>query len=157
MEEKTAISLRMAQEHDESFIRELSSEAFSAFGDYGDVVLKWFKSGGSDTIIACCQEKTVGFAMISEPFSRYDIKGSSELLAIAVEEQWQGKRVGSVLLKELENMAQNKGISTVFLHTAIDNIRARRLFFHAGFRTWQVKKKFYPEGQDAIMMAKEIA
>jgi ribosomal protein S18 acetylase RimI-like enzyme len=150
------IMLRLSGASDYSFIRELSTIAFRPFGDYRDVVPEWHISDKSITVIACLEETPLGFAMVSKPFSRYDQNNSSELLAIAVETLWQGKGIGKLLLLEIEKVALKAGIMTLFLHTAIDNRNARKLFTDSGYRVWQIKKGFYPLGQDAYVMAKKL-
>jgi ribosomal protein S18 acetylase RimI-like enzyme len=156
MDTNPEIELRLSRADDSVFIRELSIVAFRPYGDYGDVVPEWHISGNSITAVACYEKAPLGFAMISKPFSRYDQNNSSELLAIAVETSWQGRGIGRFLLKEIENVALEAGIMTLFLHTAIDNRNARKLFTDSGYRVWQVKKGFYPLGQDACMMAKKL-
>lgn len=151
------IHIRFSKITDSFFIRELSTKAFKPFGEYGDVVQKWHLSGNSITIIACNEDLPLGFAMISKPFSRYDQNKSSELLAIAIENAWQGKGVGNLLLMEIEKTALNAGIKTIFLHTAVENRNARKLFSDSGYRIWQIKNNFYPEGQNACVMAKNIS
>jgi ribosomal-protein-alanine N-acetyltransferase len=150
------IKIRLSTINDSFFIRDLSAKAFKPFGEYGDVVQKWGLSGSSITVIACHEELPVGFSMASKPFSRYDLNNSSELLAIAVEAAWQGKGVGKLLLTEMERLAFEAGITTMFLHTAVENRNARKLFSDAGYRIWQIKKNFYPEGQEACVMAKKL-
>ncbi len=150
------IEIRYSAVTDSFFIRELSAKAFKAFGEYGDVVQKWYLSGNSITIIACQKDQPLGFAMVSKPFSRYDQNNSSELLAIAIEAGWQGKGVGKLLLQEIEKAAFEAGITTMFLHTAVENRNARKLFSDSGYRIWQIKNNFYPEGQDACVMAKNL-
>ena len=156
MDNNPEIRIRFASGTDSSFIRDLSTKAFSPFGDYGDVVLSWHSSGKSITVIACYEDNPLGFAMASSPFSRYDHNFSSELLAIAMETAWQGKGIGKLLIKEIEKAAIAAGIMTVFLHTAVDNRNARKLFLDTGYRIWQIKKNFYPRGQDACVMAKNL-
>ncbi len=151
------ILFRFSTISDSQFIRDLSTKAFFPFGEYGDVILNWHMSGKSITIIACYKDDPIGFAMVSEPFSRYDLNNSSELLAIAIETVWQGKGVGKLLLREIEKVAFKAGIMTVFLHTGIDNRNARKLFSDTGYRIWQIKKIFYPKGQDACVMVKKIS
>jgi ribosomal-protein-alanine N-acetyltransferase len=68
----------------------------------------------------------------------------------------QGKGVGDMLIKELERKAAELNIKRLFLHTATGNIKARRLFTRNGYRPWEIKRIFYPEGQDAVVMSKEI-
>lgn len=151
------IQIRFSSYSDSLFIRELSIKVFKPFGEYGDVVQKWHLSGNSITIIACHEGMPLGFAMISKPFSRYDQDNSSELLAIAIENAWQGKGIGKLLLKEIEKAASNAEIKILFLHTAVENRNARKLFSDSGYRIWQIKHNFYPEGQDACVMAKKLA
>ena len=150
------IQIRFSSTTDSFFIRDLSEKAFKPFGKYGDVVLKWHLSGNSITVIACHDDQPLGFAMVSKPFSRYDQDNSSELLAIAIETDWQGKGIGKLILREIEKAAFKTGIAIMFLHTAVENKNARKLFSDSGYRIWQIKKKFYPEGQDACVMAKKI-
>ena len=150
------IFIRSSSDTDSFFIRELSTKVFKPFGEYGDVVQKWHLSGNSITMIACHEDLPLGFAMISKPFSRYEQNNSSELLAIAIEPAWQGKGVGKLLLKEIEKASFDIGIKIIFLHTAVGNRNARKLFSDYGFRIWQIKNNFYPEGQDACVMAKKI-
>ncbi len=46
------------------------------------------------------------------------------------------------------------GVDRLILHTALDNLPGRALFKRHGFAACGVKKAFYPEGQDALMMEK---
>jgi ribosomal protein S18 acetylase RimI-like enzyme len=156
MDKNHEIIVRFSRASDYLFIRELSTSAFRPFGDYRDVVPEWHISDKSITLIACLEEAPLGFAMVGKPFSRYDQNNSSELLAIAVETEWQGKGIGKLLLKEIEKVALEAGIMTLFLHTAIENRNARKLFSDEGYRVWQIKKGFYPMGQDACVMAKKL-
>lgn len=150
------IEIRFSYGTDSIFIRNLSAKAFKPFGEYGDIVQKWYLSGNSITVIASLKDQPLGFAMVSKPFSRYDQNNSSELLAIAIETPWQGKGIGKLLLEEIEKAVFKAGITTLFLHTAVENRNARKLFSDSGYRTWQIRKNFYPKGQDACVMAKQF-
>lgn len=156
MYDNPEIELRYSNSTDSFFIRELSAKAFKPFGEYGDVVLKWHLSANSITVIVCHKGQPLGFAMVSKPFGRYDQNNSCELLAIAIESDWQAKGVGKLLLAGVEEAAFEANITTIFLHTAVENRNARKLFSDCGYRIWQIKKNFYPEGQDACVMAKKI-
>ena len=150
------ILLRTAVNDDASFIRNISDDAFNDFGDYGDVVLKWFESKYSRTLIALHNKRRSGFAMLSYPFDRYNFVNSSEILAIAVSPENRGMGIGTALLKKIDELAYRIGTEIIFLHTATDNECAVRLFTGSGFGLWQIKRNFYPKGQDAFVMTKEI-
>lgn len=148
--------LRTAIDADAPFIRKISDEAFNNFGDYGDVVLKWFESEYSRTVIALYKEISAGFVMLSYPFDRYDLGNSSEMLAIAVSSEYRGMGIGSTLLKRIDELAYEMGIEIIFLHTATENNYAVKLFSGSGFTVYRIKKNFYPKGQDAFVMTKNI-
>ena len=143
-------------DRDAHFLTRLSGEVFKIYGSYEEMVPKWFESEMNVTIIARINRQPVGFAMIGEPFNRYDIQKASELLAIAVDLKKQRKGIGALLLKEVDKKAAELDIKRIFLHTALENLPAQRLFTDNGYRLWEIKKTFYPEGQDAIVMSKVI-
>ncbi len=150
------VEINLSTYTDSAFIRDLSAKAFKPFGDYGDVVLNWYLSDRSITAVARHDRTPVGFSMVSRPLSRYDMNNASELLAIGIDQEWQGKGIGKLLLAEIEEAAKDAGIMTIFLHTAVENRNARKLFSDSGYGIWQIKRKFYPEGQDACVMAKRL-
>jgi ribosomal protein S18 acetylase RimI-like enzyme len=145
-----------AMDMDVHFLTRLSGEVFKIYGSYEEMIPKWFESEMNVTIIARMNRQPVGFAMIGEPFNRYDIPNASELLAIAVDPKKQRKGIGALLLKEVDKNAAALDIKRIFLHTALENLPAQRLFAENGYRPWEIKKSFYPEGQDAIVMSKDI-
>ena len=149
------VTFREGTYSDEIFITQLSGMVFSVFGPYEELVPKWIGYESTVTIIACVDGSPAGFAMIGDPFNRYDIQWVTELLAIAVEPKNQNQGIGTLLLKEVDKRVAELHIKRIFLHTATDNYSARRLFLKAGYRPWQIKRAFYPAGQDAIVMSKE--
>lgn len=151
----TPVSLGPAESFDEDFIKRLSRDVFDIYGPYEETIPSWFRSGRSETIVARAENTPVGFAMLGILNSRYDFHSVSELLAIAVEPKWQCKGIGESLLKEADRKAVEMGIKRIFLHTAMDNLKAQRLFSRVGYRPWEIKRSFYPQGQDAYVMAKE--
>ena len=154
---KPQIEVRRSAETDKLFIDNLSREAFNPFGDYGEVVVKWFDSGYSRTVVATYKEEPAGFAMMSLPFDMYNFLNASEMLAIAVSSEYRGIGVGAALLKMIDQLAYKSGAKMIFLHTAIENKNAIKLFNSAGFRVSGMKNEFYPKGQDAFVMTKEYA
>jgi ribosomal protein S18 acetylase RimI-like enzyme len=60
-------------------------------------------------------------------------------------------------MKDILGRAKNMRMETVLLHTAIENKRARELFEYHGFTALNIKKGFYPNGQQAVMMSRTLA
>jgi cellulose biosynthesis protein BcsQ len=55
-------------------------------------------------------------------------------------------------LKELKN----QGIEKIFLEVRKSNIPAKSLYEKIGYKEISVRKKYYSDGEDAVVMAKEI-
>lgn len=134
----------------------LSGAVFRPYGDYEGLIRDWLASGHASAIIALRRGRPVGFAMVARIGNSPQAPCGTELLAIGVEPPFQGSGIGRHLLKEIERDASNQGARAMWLHTAVGNRHARNLFDKTGYRPVGLKKGFYPEGQDAILMVKKL-
>ncbi len=153
---REGITLRQAKETDTGFIRSLSRKVFRIYGPYEELLPLWFESGITVTILALIGKKPVGFAMLGRPSQKWHSALVGELLGIAVEPNRHKAGIGNLLMREVIKRAERLNIEMLILHTAPENLPAKRLFQKQGFVLSEVKKKFYPEGQDALMMQRSI-
>ncbi len=163
-----SISFEMATEEDRDFIRRLSAVVFSIFGDYDEILSQWFLHPGVFTVIGSKKGTPVGFAMVQvvesrsiRPSLQLGEEGdgdasSGELLAIAVAPEQQGQGVGKALLSRVEDLARQYRVREIHLNTAQNNLLARFLFERAGYEVVGSKKRYYPQGQSAVMMRKML-
>ena len=154
--EKTTIKIRTAKGSDVGFIGQLSGKVFNIYGPYDKLVPQWFESGFTMTIIGVMAGKPVGFAMIGHVSKELNLPDVSELMAIAVEPEKQKMGIGTMLIREMEKKAAEIKIKRVFLHTAVENLPAQRLFSECGYQKGGIKSGFYPAGQDAVLMSRNI-
>jgi len=140
--------IRLALEDDCRFIGKLSSEAFSTFGDYGQIVPRWFIHPDVITVTYVKKGHPLGFAMLSVL--------SGEILAIAVSANYQRSGIGSALLSHMENLASKLGLDRLLLHTGKDNDAAHSFFQKGGFEVIGTRGSYYPKGQTALIMSKGI-
>ncbi|MGD2125058.1 MAG: GNAT family N-acetyltransferase [Desulfobacteraceae bacterium] len=154
--QKRRVRIRAARLTDGGFIRQLSGKVFSIYGPYKDRISQWFESGMTMTLIALVDGEPAGFVMTGRLSQDPDIAFLCELLAIAVEPEKQQMGIGQMLIKETEKKAAELGEKRLFLHTATENLAAQKLFSKSGYRPCTIKRKFYPAGQHALMMSKEI-
>ena len=94
--------------------------------------------------------------MIGQVSDREHLEHVSEVLAIAVVPENQNMGIGQMLLRDVERKAAELNIKRLFLHTARENLSAQKLFLNNGYHPWGMEQGFYPAGQDALMMSKEI-
>jgi len=150
------ITIRPAKAGDAAFIRELSRQAFQVYGPYGDTVTQWFASGMTITLIASNEGGPAGFAMLGPSSEEVHIPRAAELLAVAIERGQQRKGIGTALMQAMERIASESMLQRIVLHTSTDNGPARRLFEAQGYEVREVREDFYPEGQDALLMCREL-
>ena len=146
--------VRPARGNEGLFIKQLSRKVFRIYGPYEEIIPKWFGADITTTVIAIMEGQLVGFAMIGNPSKINELHHVAELLAIGVDPIRQGRGIGTFLLREVERKAVALGIKRIFLHTAKGNYYALKLFSRSGYIKCEVKRSFYPEGQDAFVMSK---
>jgi ribosomal-protein-alanine N-acetyltransferase len=157
MSDKNQVTVRLAKPEDVHYIRSLSKKVFQQYGPYDETLVNWFEAGFTVTFLALMERRPVGFAMLSGIKGLWFLLRISELLAIAVEpEKWK-LGIGDLLMKEVHRRAEELEVEMLVLHTGAENLPGQKLFKKYGFIPLDIKKNFYPEGQDALMMYKDIA
>ena len=153
---RVRIQMREGLFSDEEFITRLSEKVFSIYGPYREMIHRWFELDTTSTFLALMDGKPAGFVMLGKMRNGSELPAVTELLAIAVEPGRQHRGIGQMLLSETEKKAALLGEKRLCLHTATDNIAAQKLFIKNAYRPCEIKRNFYPKGQDALMMVKEI-
>lgn len=80
----------------------------------------------------------------------------SDLLILAVLPEHRRRGVGATLLKRLLSGAKRRGAEKIFLEVRESNAAAQRLYEANGFQTIGLRKKYYPDGENALIMAKKL-
>ena len=154
---KGRITIRPAEVSDVEFIRTLSRKAFQQYGPYEELLPTWFLSGIGLTLLAFMGKRSVGYAMLGSIQEESASPRVAELLAIAVEPSARNHGVGHLLMRKVIMKAKELLAERLILHTAVDNLPSQALFRKHGLIPSGVKKGFYPEGQSALMMYKDLA
>jgi len=153
---QTKATIRPAKPYDKAFIAGLSGMVFGVYGPYKSTVSQWFESGVTLTLISMVGGRPAGFVMIGALPADEEGQTHAEVLAIAVTPEFQRRGIGRELLQFAQKEAENLGEQRLFLHTAKENLAAQKLFLRNGFRPVQSKPRFYPSGQDALMMVNDL-
>ena len=79
--------------------------------------------------------------------------GNGHLTNLAVRQQYQGKGLGSLLLREVKNYSRKFGYHSLSLEVRLSNMDAQRLYRQFGFHSRSIKKEYYTKGnEDALDM-----
>jgi ribosomal protein S18 acetylase RimI-like enzyme len=169
------IELRAGTAADLPFVRDLSVEVFSQFGDYGIFLPEYLNHPSVFTTVVEDHGVPAGFIMLalvvsddqgdgepggsgSEalPFAP-DKRLDAEILAIAVAPSYQARGIGERLMLHALGQAEawhsrSEGVRSVQLNVADTNERAIHFFTKMGFRVANPNDGTYPCGQRSIRM-----
>ena len=155
---KTGASSTNETETDATFVLSVAHKAFLAYGSYDNYLEEWFGNDAVSTYIAELDGSRAGFFMLT---TYQDSEGSgglvADLVAIAVEPEYQSRGVGKRLLAHALSLAANADppAREVWLVVAESNSRAQRFFAGQGFRL-RDGVGVYPAGQRALRMVKSL-
>lgn len=102
-------------------------------------------------LVAEVADGIVGYAglMCIEPIA--------DVQTIAVVPEYEGRGIGTALLRELIREGRRRGAADVLLEVRADNPRAQQLYRRFGFEQIHVRRRYYRDGVDALIMRLELA
>lgn len=94
--------------------------------------------------------EVVGYAGAIFCFSQADIA----LVAVNPNNRRQG--IAQKLIAQIEEWLLQKGVNEIFLEVRVSNAPARELYKRVGFNEVGIRRKYYEDAEDAIVMLKVI-
>ena len=94
--------------------------------------------------------KIVGYAGAIYCFNQADIA------LVAVKPEFRRQGVAQKLISQLEEWLLQKKVNEVFLEVRVSNTPARELYKRIGFNEVGIRRKYYEDAEDAIVMLKVI-
>ncbi|HEY9473419.1 MAG TPA: ribosomal protein S18-alanine N-acetyltransferase [Mycobacteriales bacterium] len=80
----------------------------------------------------------------------------AHVLTLGVRADRQGTGVGGLLLRDLLDAADRRGVRRVLLEVRVGNVPAERLYARYGFVQIGIRRRYYqPSGADAAVMVRE--
>ena len=105
----------------------------------------------SPGVFALAVGETTGFILCRA------MAGDSEVLTLAVAPSHRRQGVGRGLLEAALAEAGRRGAEAMFLEVAADNAPALALYRSVGFAQVGLRRGYYPDGADALVMRQELA
>ena len=81
---------------------------------------------------------------------------SADIGNIAVAENYRGGGIGTAILQKLCEKAKERGAEKVFLEVRVSNTQAMRLYLKCGFAGAYARTRYYPDGEDCLVMSKNL-
>ena len=79
-----------------------------------------------------------------------------EIESVLVKSSYQRQGIGTLLLNYIFKFAKENKINNVFLEVRKSNIGAISLYRKLGFSNISIRKKYYENAEDALILKKEI-
>lgn len=108
----------------------------------------WYETvrNDSESIVAELDGKIVAYACAWISF------GDADVANIAVEKNYRGQGIGAKLFSEIIRRVKLRGVHGVTLEVRVSNTAAIKLYEKFGLRGVGVRKGYYEDGEDALIM-----
>jgi ribosomal-protein-alanine N-acetyltransferase len=99
-----------------------------------------------------CLDKDTPIGFITYSLTNYD----ADIESVFVLPEKRRLGVAKLLYDSAEESIKKENIEKIFLEVKNTNLSAQALYKKCGFLELSIRKKYYPDGSDAIVMVKEI-
>jgi len=136
-------------------LRDVYEIELVSFGDeaYDPFILSFYYHFARDLfLVAELENRVVGYAI--GVVTKW---GEGHVISLATHPDYRRRGVASALLSELLRKMKERGARVARLEVKVSNEAAINLYRRHGFKTAGVIKNYYPNGEDAYLMVKELA
>lgn len=130
-------------------ISELEKECFKEAWTF-QMFADSFSSDLFSCILAEDNGEIVGYACQTVLFE------NAEIDDVAVAPEYRKRGIGRTMMKRLEKDALRRGASVSLLEVRVSNASAMRLYLKMGYRGIYTRQRYYPDGEDAVVMQKHL-
>lgn len=118
----------------------LEIPAKNAVGDDSEAVTERYFTDGEDTWLA------IGYC------GTMVVADTADVQTIGVLPEYEGHGFGRAMLEQMYARARELGAERILLEVRADNPRAQRLYERNGYHQIHVRRRYYDDGTDAIIM-----
>jgi len=140
------MKIRKFEWNDIKQVLEIESESFDK--DRWDEIefMKYYEEAGNGFIV--CEEgaQIIGYGIINK---------EGYIRSIAVRKDWRKKRIGKMILNEMERIARENKNVVLSLHVRVSNKDAIEFYYKNGFKDIMILPKVYHD-EDGKYMEKEL-
>ncbi|AIO18336.1 ribosomal-protein-alanine N-acetyltransferase [Candidatus Izimaplasma bacterium HR1] len=81
---------------------------------------------------------------------------NAEILNLFVSEKYRGLGIGRLLMDEVIIVCNDNEIENLTLEVRVSNLYAIKLYEGLGFKNAAIRKKYYENGEDALLMVLDL-
>ena len=130
-------------------VLEIETESFN--NPYPPSILIDIYNLGAGFLVAQHDNIVVGYIIF---WIRYEDEG--HIISLAVDKKYRKKGIGGDLVDYAINIFEKCNLREIKLEVRIGNKGARKFYKKLGFEVKEILKNYYEDGEDAVIMKKEI-
>jgi ribosomal-protein-alanine N-acetyltransferase len=147
------VTLRPATPRDAPACTALDQRCFAPHIAYDAPIFEDLCRTAAVMIIAESDDRMVGFvAADAAPDAPTGL-----IITVDVDPAWRGQGIGTALLRAAHEQLRAAGVTTVYLHVAVEQRDAQRLYKRLGYSTVGRLRDYYGPTLDAFLMARPAA
>ncbi|MEN2984379.1 MAG: ribosomal protein S18-alanine N-acetyltransferase [Dictyoglomaceae bacterium] len=150
MEKKSEINIRNMTEKDIDEVYEINRLSFSSPWSKESFEREIFSNKIANYFVAEKENKIVGY------IGFWQIFREAQITTIAVHPDFRGKGIGEALLDYVIDLCRKNSIEAIVLEVRVSNTIAQNLYFKKGFKKIGIRKWYYRDGEDAVIMVKKL-
>ncbi|MCS7202749.1 MAG: ribosomal protein S18-alanine N-acetyltransferase [Dictyoglomus sp.] len=150
MEKKSEINIRNMTEKDIDEVYEINRLSFSSPWSKESFEREIFSNKIANYFVAEKENKIVGY------IGFWQIFREAQITTIAVHPDFRGKGIGEALLDYVIDLCRKNSIEAIVLEVRVSNTIAQNLYLKKGFKKIGIRKWYYRDGEDAMVMVKKL-
>lgn len=131
-------------------ITEIERECFGSEAWNYKMFVSSFESENFIGIVSSDGDEVIGYGGVTVAAD------CADLGTIAVTEPYRNSGVATAIMDELLSVAKQMGVKKIFLEVRVSNAAAMSLYLKHGFKGTYARPRYYPDGEDCLVMAKEL-
>lgn len=150
MEEKNDIKIRSMTEKDIDEVYEINRLSFSSPWSRENFEREILNNRIAKYFVAEKDNKIVGYIGFWKIFCE------AQITTIAVHPDFRRKGLGEAMLDYIIELCRKNSIEEIVLEVRVSNTIAQTLYIKKGFKKVGIRKWYYRDGEDALVMIKKL-
>lgn len=151
---KKQVVIQKLTKDDLPAVEEISNQEFGANGWQIGLFEQELGQENHYSYVGKVDGKTVCFLFVMETFG--EVGKEFNILNIATKKSEQHKGFATKMLNFLSDEAKKMDVKSLWLEVRENNLNAIEFYQHFGFKTDYIRKKYYSNGDNALVMSKKI-
>ncbi len=150
MEKKSDIKIRLMTEKDIDEVYEINRLSFSSPWSRENFEREILNNKIAKYFVVEKDNRIVGY------IGFWQIFREAQITAIAVHPDFRRKGIGEAMLDYIIELCKKNSIEEIVLEVRVSNTIAQNLYLKKGFKKVGIRKWYYRDGEDALVMIKKL-